>query len=109
LLEIPQVSEGAVLNFPLPPPLVSLLALSLIVLTALWSYRMSIKSGDAFYKVISFFIAWFFVILVPTSSIVPIADVIFEHRVYLSAAGYAVVFILLLERFFTRGAPKPKS
>ena len=34
--------------------------------------------------------AWFFVILAPTSSIMPIQDVAFEHRMYLSLAAMVV-------------------
>jgi tetratricopeptide (TPR) repeat protein len=38
--------------------------------------------------------AWFFVILAPTSSIMPIRDVIVEHRMYLSLAALAVLVVL---------------
>ncbi len=37
---------------------------------------------------------WFFIILGPTSSIVPIQDLAFEHRMYLSLAGLAALFVL---------------
>lgn len=37
---------------------------------------------------------WFFVILGPTSTIVPIQDLAFEHRMYLSLAGLAALFVL---------------
>lgn len=40
----------------------------------------------------SFFILWFFIILAPTSSIIPIADPIFEHRVYLASVGAFFIF-----------------
>ena len=48
--------------------------------------------------------AWFLVILAPTSSIVPIRDPLFEHRMYLSLAAVASlavlgVFLLWRERF----------
>ena len=36
---------------------------------------------------------WFFLILGPTSSFMPIADVIFEHRMYLSLAGVIVLVV----------------
>jgi Flp pilus assembly protein TadD len=44
--------------------------------------------------------AWFFLILAPTSSILPIQDVAFEHRMYLSLAGVialaaGLLFVLL--------------
>jgi tetratricopeptide (TPR) repeat protein len=38
--------------------------------------------------------AWFFLILGPTSSFVPIADLIFEHRMYLSLAGVVALVVL---------------
>jgi tetratricopeptide (TPR) repeat protein len=38
--------------------------------------------------------AWFFVILGPTSSIMPIADVAVEHRMYLPLASVVVLFVL---------------
>ncbi len=38
--------------------------------------------------------AWFFVILAPSSSIVPIQDLAFEHRLYLSLAGAAGAFVI---------------
>ena len=40
------------------------------------------------YKLISFGLFWFFVALSPESSFVPVADVIFEHRVYLPSIGF---------------------
>jgi tetratricopeptide (TPR) repeat protein len=45
---------------------------------------------------LSFLGGWFFFILAPTSSIVPIKHLAFEHRMYLSLAAVAVVFVLLL-------------
>ena len=51
---------------------------------------------------LGFWGAWFFLILAPTSSIMPIADVAFEHRMYLSLAAVVVVVVIgvydLLER-----------
>jgi Tfp pilus assembly protein PilF len=40
-----------------------------------------------YYLLISFGIFWFFITLSVESSLIPIADVIFEHRVYLPSAG----------------------
>ena len=48
--------------------------------------------------VISFFILWFYVVLAPTSSFVPLVDVIFEHRLYLATLAYGAILALLLER-----------
>lgn len=43
-------------------------------------------------RLISFGIFWFFITLSVESSIIPIKDVIFEHRMYLPSAGVFVVF-----------------
>ncbi len=40
--------------------------------------------------------AWFFLILAPTSSFVPIKDVMFEHRMYLPLAAVIAAFVLPL-------------
>jgi protein O-mannosyl-transferase len=44
----------------------------------------------------SFSILWFFLTLAPTSSVVPIRDVIFEHRLYLPMAGLSLSFPFVL-------------
>ncbi len=38
--------------------------------------------------------AWFFLILAPTSSVMPLADLAFEHRMYLPLAAVAVAVVL---------------
>ena len=48
-----------------------------------WLYRR--------YRLISFGIFWFFLSLSVESSIIPIRDVIFEHRMYLPLVGYVLV------------------
>ena len=47
---------------------------------------------------VSFSIFWFFLTLAPTSSIAPILDVIFEHRLYLPMIGLCFSFPLVLAR-----------
>jgi Tfp pilus assembly protein PilF len=39
------------------------------------------------YRLVSFGIFWFFITLLVESSVIPIADVIFEHRIYLPSVG----------------------
>ena len=45
------------------------------------------------YRLVSFSILWFFLTLLPESSIFPIRDVIFEHRLYLPAVGYSIFLV----------------
>lgn len=51
------------------------------------------------WRIGSFFILWFFIILMPTSSIIPILDPIFEHRVYLASAGIFIIVSDALSRW----------
>ncbi len=41
---------------------------------------------------------WFFAILAPTSSVIPLKDVAFEHRMYLPLAALTTVLAVLVER-----------
>lgn len=56
---------------------------------------------------------WFFVILAPTSSFVPIADPLFEHRMYLSLASVVLIVVLAgratLSRIFRRTGGSAKT
>ncbi len=45
-------------------------------------------------RLISFGIFWFFITLSVESSVIPIVDVIFEHRVYLPSVGFFIVISL---------------
>ncbi len=47
---------------------------------------------------------WFFVILLPTSSFIPIQDVIFEHRMYLSLAAVLTLIVLALDWLLQKAA-----
>lgn len=42
--------------------------------------------------------AWFFIILAPTSSFIPIKDLLFEHRMYLPLAAIIVIVVALAYR-----------
>lgn len=46
------------------------------------------RSSEPALKLVAFGIFWFFVALSVESSMIPIVDVIFEHRAYLSSAGF---------------------
>jgi hypothetical protein len=49
---------------------------------------------------IPFGVAWFYIGLSPTQSVVPIIDVIFEHRVYMPSIGFFIVFVAAYEELF---------
>lgn len=102
LFETPVVRGGAVLNIPLPPPIVSIFIHIGIIALAVYLFIRSREKGRGRGRVASFFILWFFVILSPTSSFVPIADVIFEHRLYLPTLAYAAILIICLEAVFIK-------
>ena len=42
-------------------------------------------------NIIGFFILWFFILLLPESSVIPIKDLIYEHRLYLVLVGPALL------------------
>lgn len=53
-------------------------------------------------KLAAFGIFWFFITLSIESSIIPIKDVIFEHRVYLPSIGFFFASVTLLENISSR-------
>jgi tetratricopeptide (TPR) repeat protein len=58
---------------------------------------------------VGFLATWFFVILSPTSSVMPISDVAFEHRMYLPLAAVVVGGVLLADTLLRRLAqPAPR-
>lgn len=48
-------------------------------------------------RLIGFGIIWFLLILAPTSSIIPLPDVMFEHRVYLPLLGAGTAFVAFID------------
>lgn len=52
------------------------------------------------WRLIPFGMAWFYIGLSPTQSIVPIVDVIFEHRMYMPSAGIILAFLVAYEGVF---------
>ena len=50
--------------------------------------------------------AWFFLILAPTSSFVPIRDLAFEHRMYLPLAAVVVVVVVTVQWLVTSGCAR---
>jgi tetratricopeptide (TPR) repeat protein len=52
------------------------------------------------YRLIAFGIFWFFITLLVESSVIPIVDVIFEHRVYLPSVGMFIAAATALDILF---------
>jgi tetratricopeptide (TPR) repeat protein len=75
----------------------ALVVLGLLVIT-LWGLLRR--------RAFAFPLAWLFVILAPTSSVMPLADAAFEHRMYLPLAGVIALVVLggyrASERFLQR-------
>jgi tetratricopeptide (TPR) repeat protein len=79
--------------------LLPLVLVALLLLATLWALRRGSWLG--------FLGAWFFVILAPTSSFMPIEDLAFEHRMYLSLAAVATLFAAVLEGLRRRSGLHP--
>jgi len=75
------------------PTVVSLLVLAAIVAFAVYMLPRS--------RLIAFGIFWFFLTASVESSIIPIRDVIFEHRVYLPSAGFALFLAVAIHQLCT--------
>ncbi len=98
LFERPRVNPGTRLIIPLPPPIVSLAVHAALLGLAVFLFLFTLRRAAPRARCISFFILWFYVVLSPTSSFIPIVDVIFEHRLYLASLAYAVMLTLLAEK-----------
>lgn len=71
-----------------------LLPLSLLLgIVAIGVYLLKRSSGNLLHKIVAFGIFWFFITLSVESSIVPIDDLIFEHRVYLPSIGFFMALL----------------
>jgi len=72
----------------------TVLSLSLllgVVGVGMWRWR----KGEKWWMLVAF---WFFVPLLVTSSLVPIRDVIYEHRMYLSVMSFVILVVFLLQK-----------
>ncbi len=63
-----------------------LIAIGALLVVTLWAWRRRPALG--------FLGAWFFIILAPTSSFIPIADLAVEHRMYLPLAAVVVLVMM---------------
>lgn len=75
-----------------PKTFSSFVFLLAIFIFAIYLFVRSRKTGSGYGLLASFGIFWFFVTLSVESSIIPIRDVIFEHRLYLPSVGFFIAF-----------------
>jgi protein O-mannosyl-transferase len=117
LLVLP-VRQNLIYDYPVfhslltPQVLVSLLCLTCLIFLAGYLYR---RSGPALTSVrpplpelrmVAFGIFWFFLTLSVESSLIPINDVIFEHRLYLPSVGAFIAVSTALALAAERLAPR---
>jgi len=75
----------------------SLLLLALVALAAI-AWIRGRRAGDPFGPLWLLGVGWFFVTLSVESSVIPIRDVLFEHRTYLPTAGASIALAAALLR-----------
>jgi Flp pilus assembly protein TadD len=85
-------------SFFQPSVLASFLFLAVIITMAFRLFRT--------HRLMSFGIFWFFLVLLPESSVIPIKDVIFEHRLYLPMAGFSLFLVSGVYYFLRKGNVK---
>ncbi len=89
-------------SFFTPPVFISFVSLSMIFAVGVACF---LRAGDRSAKharslrLISFGIFWFFLTLSIESSIIPIQDVIVEHRLYLPSIGFSLALVTSLDVF----------
>jgi Tfp pilus assembly protein PilF len=80
----------------------SFLAIVTLLLAALWMLKYS-SAGAPHLRLIAFGILWFFLTLSVESSIIPIIDLIFEHRLYLPLFGAVTAVLSAVMMFAWKG------
>jgi len=81
----------------LPPAVVVLILLG----ASAWAWRRNPAPTSNSRQAWGFVGAWFFLILAPSSSFIPLHDALYEHRMYLSSA--AVVSLVVLGLYLAMG------
>lgn len=101
----PVLREGTVLNWPPLPPILALLLLLGMLCGAYAWYRRSRFSGGHGARVTLFGLLWFLIAVAPTSSVIPVIDVIYEHRAYLASIGLILILTYALDQLTGRLSP----
>ena len=94
------VNQNLDYDYPIAHSLFEIKTLcSFFLLTGLFLFAMGLLRKN---RLVSFVIFWFFLTLSVESSIFPIRDVIFEHRMYLPLVGCATFLSLALVTIFRK-------
>ncbi|MDD5435371.1 MAG: tetratricopeptide repeat protein, partial [Nitrospira sp.] len=83
-------------SFLTPSVFLSFIFLTSIFVGGIYLYRKSAEQGvqdRQWLRITAFGIFWFFITLSVESSIIPLADLIFEHRLYLPSAGFFMIIV----------------
>ncbi|MFQ5735518.1 MAG: tetratricopeptide repeat protein [Thermodesulfobacteriota bacterium] len=79
-------------SFAAPQVFLSFFFLLGVFCSAVYGFVRSFATRNAYLRLASFGVIWFFVTVSIESSVIPIKDIIFEHRLYLPSVGAAVFF-----------------
>ena len=79
-------------NLFTPQIIASVALIAVLTALAVYLYHVS-RQGTPYARLISFGIFWFFITLSIESSVIPIIDVMFEHRLYLPSIGAILAVI----------------
>jgi protein O-mannosyl-transferase len=96
---------SSVLSYPV---IFSFSGLCLISAMGIYLYLRSryLSEISAYFRLISFGVFWFFLALSVESSVIPISDVIFEHRLYLPSIGFFIAFAASILAIRHKAAPR---
>jgi len=97
-----------------PPPgnglnlrtMTGIAVIALIILGLIWITK-NILRGGSFHRLVGFSIAWIIITLSPTSSFIPLLDVMSEHRTYLPMVGFCILASAVLCRIKELLLPNP--
>jgi Flp pilus assembly protein TadD len=89
-----------------PGVFLSFIFLLSFVFLAVYLFARSRRTGNVYALLASFGIIWFFLTLSVESGVIPIKDVIFEHRLYLPGVGAVIAFSSAA--FYVFGLLEPK-
>jgi tetratricopeptide (TPR) repeat protein len=84
-------------SFSSPPVILSFLFLLALFIFGLYLFLRSRRCDSEYgpgFRLVSFGIMWFFVTLSVESSVIPIVDLMFEHRAYLPSVGFISAFVV---------------